>query len=229
MAGDGIEVDKSRQLLLIVRDGQVQWAINTSTETERPYVFEGQRYLADTPKGTSTVERPVDGWRVAPLGRLYRPKFLVGGIAIHRYSHVPATPVSHGCIRVANGAMDFLWEASVAPRLDRLGARHVTASDELNTEAAHGPSSVGEPTPASPGTAAVVVPVGSPRRPDLRQLRGLEVERAHRLGEVRGRHATGVAHLDEGAALDVEQLPLEPLLLSQQGVFVGRGFVEAGA
>ncbi len=115
MSGDGIEVDKSRQLLLLVRGGQVQWVFNTSTGTEQPYIFEGQRYLADTPVGTFTVERQVDGWRVAPLGRLYRPKFIVGGIAIHGYSNVPATPASHGCIRVTNAAMDYLWEPGVAP------------------------------------------------------------------------------------------------------------------
>jgi lipoprotein-anchoring transpeptidase ErfK/SrfK len=115
MTGHGLDVDKTRQVMHLVRDGTAVWTFNISTGTEQPYVFEGERYLADTPVGRFTVERQVDGWRVAPLGRLYRPKFIVGGIAIHGYSNVPVRPASHGCIRVTNAAMDFLWEPGIAP------------------------------------------------------------------------------------------------------------------
>ena len=120
---DGIDVDKTTQLLYVVHGGSVVWTFNTSTGTEQPYVFQGVDYVADTPPGDFVVQRQVDGWRVAPLGRLYRPKFINGGIAIHGYSDVPAEPASHGCIRLTNPAMDFLWADGVAPLGSRVWVR----------------------------------------------------------------------------------------------------------
>ena len=105
-----MEVDEGRQLLLMVRDGQVQHVFNTSTGTEEPYTYEGEQYLADTPNGQWEVYRQIDGWRESRLGRLYRPKYFhTDGIAIHGYPNVPPTPASHGCVRVSMPAMDFLW------------------------------------------------------------------------------------------------------------------------
>lgn len=49
------------------------------------------------------------------LGDLWRPKYIVGGMAIHGYPHVPAFPASHGCIRVSNAAMDHLWATRLLP------------------------------------------------------------------------------------------------------------------
>ncbi|MEX2660170.1 MAG: L,D-transpeptidase family protein [Acidimicrobiales bacterium] len=114
--GDGIEVDKSRQVLFVVRGGQVVWAFNTSTGTEDPYTYEGRQYLADTPPGRWTISREIDGVRTGNLGRLYRPKYFHrDGIAIHGSSFVPPYPDSHGCVRVTNAAMDHLWGAGLAP------------------------------------------------------------------------------------------------------------------
>ncbi|MDQ1359513.1 MAG: hypothetical protein QOJ52_2392 [Acidimicrobiaceae bacterium] len=35
-----------------------------------------------------------------PLGVLYDPMYINGGIAIHGAPSVPATPASHGCARI---------------------------------------------------------------------------------------------------------------------------------
>jgi lipoprotein-anchoring transpeptidase ErfK/SrfK len=39
----------------------------------------------------------------------------VGGIAIHGDSSVPAHPVSHGCVRVSNQAIDWIWATGSDP------------------------------------------------------------------------------------------------------------------
>ncbi|HET6954748.1 MAG TPA: L,D-transpeptidase family protein [Acidimicrobiales bacterium] len=113
--GDGLEIDLERQVLFVVRGGQVQWAINTSTGSGETYVSaSGADAIAATPAGHFAVERQIDGVREAPLGKLYRPKYFNGGIAIHGSGSIPATPASHGCARVTNSAMDMLWSSGAA-------------------------------------------------------------------------------------------------------------------
>ncbi len=105
-----MEVDKERQVLISVYNGQLRHVWNTSTGTGDHYTYEGRRYLADTPDGEWEIYRHIDGWRESHLGRLYRPKYFhEDGIAIHGYPRVPAHPASHGCVRVSMDAMDYLW------------------------------------------------------------------------------------------------------------------------
>ncbi len=105
-----MEVNESRQILMSVNNGQVNHIWNTSTGTEDYYTYNGRRYLADTPNGKWRIFRQIDGWRQSHLGRLWRPKYFhEDGIAIHGYPHVPAQPVSHGCVRVSIPAMNYLW------------------------------------------------------------------------------------------------------------------------
>jgi putative peptidoglycan binding protein/L,D-transpeptidase-like protein len=114
--GDHIEVDLERQLLLVVRGGQVQWALNTSTGNGEAYDRpSGGSGVARTPRGDFEVERQINGVREAELGVLYRPKYFHGGIAVHGSGSIPAHPASHGCVRVTNAAMDLLWSSGVAP------------------------------------------------------------------------------------------------------------------
>jgi lipoprotein-anchoring transpeptidase ErfK/SrfK len=110
-SGRAVEIDKRRQVLILIRDGKTKWIFNTSTGTEKRYTYEGRTYLADTPVGKWRVFRQVNGWRDGELGHLYRPKYFhVDGIAIHGYTSVPPYPASHGCARVSIAAMDFLWD-----------------------------------------------------------------------------------------------------------------------
>jgi L,D-transpeptidase catalytic domain/Putative peptidoglycan binding domain len=109
--GHVIEVNKATQTLLIVDSGVVKRIYNTSTGSNQRYFSEGKWQVALTPSGSFRVFRHVNSWDSGPLGKLYRPKYFNGGIAIHGYSSVPSTPASHGCCRVSLPAMDNLWGA----------------------------------------------------------------------------------------------------------------------
>ena len=114
--GNLVEVDKGRQILFVVRDGKVAWTLNVSTGTERPYSVNGRTELADTPPGRWTVDWAVDGVDVGELGALYRPRYFhEDGIAVHGYHSVPNYPASHGCVRVTEAAMDWLWAQNLMP------------------------------------------------------------------------------------------------------------------
>ena len=115
-SGDLVEVDKDRQVLFVVRDGEVAWTLNVSTGTEKPYVVNGRTELADTPEGRFKVSWVVDGVDVGELGALYRPRYFHGdGIAVHGYHSVPPYPASHGCVRVTEAAMDWIWSNNLMP------------------------------------------------------------------------------------------------------------------
>jgi peptidoglycan hydrolase-like protein with peptidoglycan-binding domain len=117
------EVDKTRQLLFLVEDGETKHVINASTGDDRAYVEPDMntpgvliRGTAITPVGQfkTNRERP-DGWWVGDLGQIYRPKYFIGGVAIHGSQTVPAYPASHGCVRVTTAAMDMIWESGLLP------------------------------------------------------------------------------------------------------------------
>lgn len=113
--GSTVEIDLKRQLLLVVVNGRTVWAFNTSTGNNQYYYQDGVRYLATTPRGRFGVTRQIDGVRVAPLGVLFRPKYFYGGYAVHGSSNIPAYPASHGCARVSNAAIDYLWASRLMP------------------------------------------------------------------------------------------------------------------
>lgn len=114
-SGHVIEISLKRQLLMVVDDGTVSQVFNTSTGSMEYYEQEGQTYLADTPRGKFRVSRQIDGWRNAPLGLLWRPKYFNGGIAVHGAPSVPPYPASHGCARVSVAAMNWLWKNDAIP------------------------------------------------------------------------------------------------------------------
>ena len=115
-SGDLVEVDKARQVLFVIRDGDVAWTLNTSTGTELSYEVDGRKELADTPPGRWKVTWAVDGNDVGALGALYRPRYFhADGIAVHGYHSVPAYPASHGCVRVSESAMDWIWADGIMP------------------------------------------------------------------------------------------------------------------
>jgi hypothetical protein len=113
--GHLIEVDLAHQLVLIVTNGHLDGVLNTSTGGGYVYYDHGSRQVATTPTGHFTTTWEVNGTRVSSLGVLWRPKYFVGGIAIHGDSSVPARPVSHGCVRVSNAAIDWIWASGSDP------------------------------------------------------------------------------------------------------------------
>jgi hypothetical protein len=115
-SGDLVEVDKARQLLFIIRGGSVLWAINTSTGSNGSYSYGGHTYRAVTPEGRFTFDRQIDGYHESHLGTMYRPKYFTSaGHAIHGSPSIPPYPASHGCVRLSNPAIDFIWNAGLAP------------------------------------------------------------------------------------------------------------------
>jgi peptidoglycan hydrolase-like protein with peptidoglycan-binding domain len=115
-----VEINLRRQLLLLVDKGQVRTILNTSTGSNQYYEYEGERYLAVTPRGRFRASRQIDGWRHGPLGDLWRPKYFNGGIAVHGAYSVPPYPASHGCARVSIPAMNWIWANNKLPLKTRV-------------------------------------------------------------------------------------------------------------
>ncbi|WP_457253736.1 L,D-transpeptidase family protein [Pedococcus sp. P5_B7] len=115
IGGSGIEIDKARQLLLVVRGGSVTMVLNTSTGSGEQYTSEGNTRTALTPAGTFSTFRSVNHLDKGPLGDLWRPRYFNGGIAVHGAGNVPGYPASHGCARVSNPAMDMIWANEIMP------------------------------------------------------------------------------------------------------------------
>ncbi len=119
-SGRQVEIDRRRQLLLLVDDGEVTQIFNTSTGSGENYEHDGRTYLADTPAGRFRVSRQIDGWRDAPLGMLWRPKYFNGGIAVHGSHSIPPYPASHGCARLSIPAMNWIWANDKMPTKTRV-------------------------------------------------------------------------------------------------------------
>jgi lipoprotein-anchoring transpeptidase ErfK/SrfK len=96
-----IEVDKTRQVLLDVREGKIAQILPVSTAGIAGY---------STPVGRFAVYRKVTGWDHSPLGVLYDPLYFPGGYAIHGSPSVPPYPASHGCVRIPMWASAAFYE-----------------------------------------------------------------------------------------------------------------------
>ncbi len=118
-----VEVDKARQLLFVIVDGQTQWVFNTSTGSGKTYAEPNKNDptkietgVSLTPDGDYKVNRErAEGWWEGDLGEIYRPKYFRGGIAVHGSNSIPNYPASHGCVRVSVPAMDFIWDTDLMP------------------------------------------------------------------------------------------------------------------
>jgi peptidoglycan hydrolase-like protein with peptidoglycan-binding domain len=114
-SGYVIEIDLSDDLMMFVTNGRLDYVLNTSTGGGYTYTTDGETAVADTPVGVFHISRQVDGLVTDSLGQLWRPKFFYSGFAIHGDGYVPPYPVSHGCARVSNEAIDWIWATSRAP------------------------------------------------------------------------------------------------------------------
>ena len=91
-SGDHVEVDKGRQLLYEVRNGEVASVSRVSTGA-----------TGNTPVGHWRVYAKASGFNAKGM---YDSLFFTGEFAIHGYASVPSYPASHGCVRTP------LWFAS---------------------------------------------------------------------------------------------------------------------
>ena len=96
-----IEVDLERQVLFAVDsvNSSVR-VLPISSGSGQWFTESGRTRQAITPTGRFTVKRKIKGWRKSPLGLLYYPNYIYGGVAIHGNPTVPPQPASHGCIRI---------------------------------------------------------------------------------------------------------------------------------
>jgi PKD repeat protein len=97
-----IEIDKSRQILMIVRRGAVSAVIPISSGA-----------TGNTPVGAFRIlwKAPATGtWLGSAI--LYRTMTFYGNFAIHGYYSVPVYPASHGCVRVPMWLADWLYDRS---------------------------------------------------------------------------------------------------------------------
>jgi peptidoglycan hydrolase-like protein with peptidoglycan-binding domain len=94
--GTHVEVDKTRQVLFMVKDGKVDLVVHVSTGA-----------TGNTPLGLWHVYLKVPGWN----GVLWYPSFFLRGFAIHGYPEVPAYPASHGCVRIPMWIASTLYTA----------------------------------------------------------------------------------------------------------------------
>ena len=108
-----IDVDLSRQMLSVFDEsGNVKKVLPISSGSGRWYVSEGERRQAITPTGRFRVYRKISGWRKSPLGLMYYPVYIVGGVAIHGSPSVPRRPASHGCIRIPMRAAKAFYDTT---------------------------------------------------------------------------------------------------------------------
>ena len=123
-----VEVDISRQVLFVYRNGFLYRVVSVSSGSGRKYcdisVKSGKEVCgnATTPRGKFRVQRRIGGWRESDLGKLYNPLYFTGGFAFHGAPSVPAYPASHGCVRlpmpvaewfpaaVSNGTTVYLYD-----------------------------------------------------------------------------------------------------------------------
>jgi len=97
LGGDRVEVDLSRQVLFMIKDGQVVEVVHVSTGK------------LGTPTGRGKVYHKDEGWVTVPVGQMYSPSYVMPHIAIHGSKSVPNYPASHGCVRTPIWITDHLF------------------------------------------------------------------------------------------------------------------------
>lgn len=160
---DHIEIDKKRQVIFVVRGGQVAYVFNTSTGTERNYVTDGHRGFAHTPTGTFAVNRVINGVDKGPLGNLYRPRYFTNnGIAVHGSASIPGYPASHGCARVHNAVMDFIWANNLMPMGSKVYVYDSAGSPAMTGGVTPTPTTTAPPAPPTTPAPPVTAPPATP-------------------------------------------------------------------
>lgn len=106
-----VEIDVARQVLFFYRGGSLFKTVAVSTGSGERFCVDGRCAIAVTPAGSFRVGTKISGWQTGKLGRLYKPSYFNGNIAIHGALSVPAGPASHGCVRVPMSSADWIYAA----------------------------------------------------------------------------------------------------------------------
>jgi peptidoglycan hydrolase-like protein with peptidoglycan-binding domain len=179
--GTRVEVDLTKQVLYVVKDGSIARILPVSSGNGRKYLTKkGNLATALSPIGYYKIQRRIIGERVADLGTLYDPQYFYRGWAIHGSNSVPAYPASHGCIRVTRTDAKYLLDAiHVGTSVYVYGGRHVftagssaPGTDDPGGDTPETPVATATPTPApttpptaSPTPSATASPKPSPILP----------------------------------------------------------------
>ncbi len=97
-SGNRAEVDLSRQVLFMIKAGEVTEIVHVSTGK------------LGTPTGHGTVGTKQRGWVECSVGWMYSPSYFRPRIAIHGSSSVPPYPASHGCVRTPVWIADEVYD-----------------------------------------------------------------------------------------------------------------------
>ena len=108
---DHLEVDKSRQILMMVRGGKLRALIAVSTGA-----------TGNTPEGSFRIQQKHSYTTSGYGGILFRTMGFYGNFALHGYVPVPPYPASHGCIREPMWVADWVYDR--APLGERLYIYH---------------------------------------------------------------------------------------------------------
>jgi hypothetical protein len=109
---DRIEVDITRQILVLYRDGEVAAIVPVSSGGGYAYYSIRQEAIvgAGTPRGDFTLWRYNEDWQCDPVTGwcVYNYWAFTTYYGVHGYRSVPAYPASHGCVRVNTWDADWL-------------------------------------------------------------------------------------------------------------------------
>ena len=100
---DHLEVDKTRQILMMVRGGSLRGLIAISSGATGK----------NTPEGSFRILQKSPYTGSAYGGTLFRTMGFYGNYAIHGYIPVPPYPASHGCVREPMWAADWVYDRTV--------------------------------------------------------------------------------------------------------------------
>jgi lipoprotein-anchoring transpeptidase ErfK/SrfK len=112
-----VEIDLSRQLLVLYRSNQVALISHISGGGGYYYCSPaGGCGHAVTPTGDFRTTVFLPGWVTVPLGQMYNPVFFIGtAYALHGSASVPLQPVSHGCVRLPMIVAEFFHRLVAVP------------------------------------------------------------------------------------------------------------------
>lgn len=118
----GLEIDIARQVMYVVRGGSLVRTMNISSgngemfkyptkkdKDGKPTEWDTQKAVTPTGSFSMYMSRNKNHESTLELGTMYRPAYFNEGIAVHGSGSVPAHPASHGCVRVTNDGMNWLW------------------------------------------------------------------------------------------------------------------------
>ena len=148
-----VEVDVARQVLFFYKSNALYRIVSVSTGSGQRFCVGGRCATAVTPGGSFRVRGKVSGWQTGELGRLYKPSYFNGNIAIHGALSVPGGPASHGCVRVPMSSADWIYASlPVGTAVYVVNGPHVPAPFSDTPPPALPPTTASPPVP--PPTAA---------------------------------------------------------------------------